>query len=159
VFTDHGASGVKASRPAFDECLAYLRPGDQLVCTKLDRIGRSVRNLIEVADDLQRRKVDLVCLDQPVNTTTAEGKLFFQILAAFAEFERNLIIERTRDGLAATSNRGRGGGRPARLTDDQRAQARRLRADGYSITEIRTMLGNGRAVGKSTVYRALEMMD
>jgi DNA invertase Pin-like site-specific DNA recombinase len=158
VFTDHGASGAKASRPEWDACLAYLRPGDALVCTKLDRIGRSVKNLIEVADVLQERGVDLVCLDQPVNTTTPQGKLFFQILAAFAEFERSMIIERTKDGLAATSNRGRGGGRPARLTDEQKQMAKRLRADGHSIRSIGVLLGNGKPVSRQTIYRALDMM-
>jgi DNA invertase Pin-like site-specific DNA recombinase len=158
VFTDHGASGSKASRPEWDACVAFLRPGDALVCTKLDRVGRSVKNLIEVADELQRREVDLVCLDQAINTTTAEGKLFFQILAAFAEFERNMIVERTRDGLAATPNRGRKGGRPARLTPELVERARKLRADGHSIREIGEMVGNGKPASRQTIYRALGMM-
>ena len=80
--------------------------------------------------------MDLVCLDQPIDTTSPQGKLFFTILAAFAEFERDLIRERTRDGLAATTARGRNGGRKARLTEEQKVTARKLRADGYSVRVI-----------------------
>jgi DNA invertase Pin-like site-specific DNA recombinase len=158
VFTDHGASGAKASRPEWDACLAFLRPGDQLTCTKLDRIGRSVRNLVEVVAGLGERKIDLLVLDQAIDTTTAGGRLVFHVLAAIAEFERELIIERTRDGLAATPNRGRKGGRKPRLTDDQKVMAKRLRADGHSISEIGQLLGNGKPLGKTTVYRALGHM-
>ena len=110
VFADI-ASGKMASRPGWDECMAFLREGDTLVAVKLDRFGRSVTNLIATTRELERRGVDIQCLDQPIDTTTAVGKLFFVILAAFAEFERDLIAERTRDGLAATTKRGRGGGR------------------------------------------------
>jgi DNA invertase Pin-like site-specific DNA recombinase len=159
VFTDHGASGAKASRPEWDKCLDRLEPGDTLVCTKLDRIGRSVKNLMDVTKLLEERKVDLVCLDQPIDTTSAQGKLFFTILAAFAEFERELIVERTRDGLASTTARGRNGGRKHRLSPDQEATARKLRADGYSIKEIGIMLGNGKPVSRQTVYRALGMLS
>jgi len=102
IYTETGASGARASRPEWDKCLDRLEPGDTLVCTKLDRIGRSVRNLMDVSSLLQERGVDLVCLDQPIDTTSPQGRLFFTILAAFAEFERDLIRERTRDGLVAT---------------------------------------------------------
>ena len=124
IFTDHGVSGTRASRPGWDECLAKLRRGDTLVCVKLDRIGRSVTNLIEVIRDLDERGVDLVCLDQPIDTTSAMGKMLFKILAVFAEFEHDLIVERTRDGLAASPARGRNGGRRHRLTPEQQQQAR-----------------------------------
>ena len=106
VFTDKGISGTHASRPKWDKLLARLQPGDVLVATKLDRIGRSVRNLLDVAALLQDRGIDLICLDQPIDTTSPQGKLFFTILAAFAEFERNLIIERTRDGQASVRRAG-----------------------------------------------------
>lgn len=85
---------------------------------------------------------------QPIDTTSPQGKLFFTILAAFAEFERDLIRERTRDGLAATTARGRNGGRKARLTEEQKVTARKLRADGHSIREIGQLLGNGKPVSR-----------
>jgi len=157
IFTDHGASGASASRPAWDRCRGALRTGDALVVVKLDRVGRSVRNLIEVAAELEAKGVDLVVLDQGIDTSTAAGKLMFHLLAAIAEFERDLIRERTRDGLAATKARGRNGGRKARLDSDQRALAAKLRADGYSIRDIGIMLGNGKPVSRQTVYRALGM--
>jgi DNA invertase Pin-like site-specific DNA recombinase len=128
------------------------------VCTKLDRIGRSVRNLMDVSSLLQERGVDLVCLDQPIDTSSPQGKLFFTILAAFAEFERDLIRERTRDGLAATTARGRNGGRKHRLTSEQVQAAKDLRAAGRSVKEIGQLLGNGNPVSRQTVYRALGML-
>lgn len=157
IWTDHGASGAKASRPAWDACRAALRAGDALVVVKLDRVGRSVRNLIDVAAELESKGVDFVVLDQGIDTSTASGKLLFHVLAAIAEFERDLVIERTRDGLAATKARGRAGGRKPRLTDEQKSQARKFRQAGYSITEIGVMLGNGKPVSRPTIYRALGM--
>jgi DNA invertase Pin-like site-specific DNA recombinase len=159
IYTDHGASGVKASRPEWDKCLDRLEKGDALVCVKLDRIGRSVRNLMDVIGLLEQRGVNLQCLDQPIDTTSAMGKMLFTILAAFAEFEHDLIVERTMDGLAAsTKPRDRNGGRRHRLTPEQQETARKLRADGYSIREIGAMLGNGNPVSRQTVYRALGML-
>ena len=158
IFTGK-ASGKLARRPELDKALLVAcRRGDQLVVTKLDRIGRSVRNLLDVSSLLQERGVDLVCLDQPIDTTSPQGKLFFTILAAFAEFERDLIRERTRDGLAATTARGRNGGRKHRLTPGQVQAARDLRAAGRSVREIGQLLGNGKPVSRQTVYRALGML-
>jgi DNA invertase Pin-like site-specific DNA recombinase len=159
VFTDKGASGAKASRPEWDRCLERLEPGDTLVCVKLDRIGRSVRNLVDLMAGLGQRGIDLVVLDQAIDTSTAGGRLVFHVLAAIAEFERELIAERTRDGLAATNARGRNGGRKHRLTPEQVATAKRLRADGHSLKEIGVLLGNGRPVSRQTVYRALGMLS
>ena len=159
IFTDHGASGAKASRPEWDRCLDRLEKGDVLVVVRLDRIGRSIRNLIDVVTMLGERGVDIVILDQGIDTTTAAGKFMFHIMASVAEFERDLIIERTRDGLAATTARGRSGGRKHRLADDQVTMARKLRADGYSVKEIGVMLGNGKPVSRQTVYRALGMLS
>jgi DNA invertase Pin-like site-specific DNA recombinase len=161
VYVDHGASGAKASRPEWDKALDRLEPGDTLVCVKLDRIGRSVRNLVDVVADLGRRGVDLVVLDQAIDTTTPGGRLVFHVLAAIAEFERELIIERTKDGLAATTARGRNGGRKARLNDDHAELARRWRDEGVSVKEIGVRLGDmttdGKPVSRQTVYRALGM--
>jgi DNA invertase Pin-like site-specific DNA recombinase len=161
VYVDHGASGAKASRPEWDKCLDRLEPGDTLACVKLDRIGRSVRNLVDVVADLGKRGVDLVVLDQAIDTTTPGGRLVFHVLAAIAEFERELIIERTKDGLAATAARGRNGGRKARLNDDHAELARRWREEGISVKEIGIKLGemtkDGKPVSRQTIYRALGM--
>jgi len=161
IYTDHGASGAKASRPEWDKCRDRLEPGDTLVAVRLDRVGRSVRNLIDVADQLEARGVNLVLLDQGIDTRTPMGRMLFTILAAIAAFERDLIIERTKDGLAATTARGRNGGRRPRLNDDHGELARRWRAEGVSVKEIGVRLGkmtkDGKPVSRQTVYRALGM--
>lgn len=113
VFVEH-ASGVLAKRPALDDALEYLRSGDTLVVTKFDRLGRSVRNLKEVVETLQQRGIGLKAPPQGIDTTTPGGRLFFHMLAAIAEFEHDLIVERTQDGLAAARARGRKGGAGSR---------------------------------------------
>src|SRR5215472_14241600 len=106
IYTDSGQSGAKARRPEWDALLDVIGPGDALVCVKLDRIGRSVANLIEVTDHLQQVGADLVVIDQAIDTSTPSGKLMFHVLAAIAEFERGLIIERTLDGQAVVRRAG-----------------------------------------------------
>jgi DNA invertase Pin-like site-specific DNA recombinase len=150
VFTDI-ASGKLASRPGWDACLAYLRAGDTLVAVKLDRFGRSITALNKVATDLRERGIDIVCLDQPIDTTNAAGKLFYNMLAAFAEFERDLIVERTRDGLAATTKRGRNGGRKPSLKGYQVTYARQQIDSGRPVTEVAAEL----SVSRQTLYREL----
>jgi DNA invertase Pin-like site-specific DNA recombinase len=153
VFTDTGVSGKLASRPEWDRCLAYLRDGeDTLVAVKLDRFGRSVRHLHQVAEDLRRRDIGMACLDQPIDTSSASGKLFFTMLAAFAEFERDLISERTIDGLKATRKRGHGGGRPRVLKPYQVDHARTEIDGGKAVTEVAAEL----RVSRATLYRALD---
>ncbi len=163
IYTDHGASGAKASRPEWDKCLDRLEARDTLVAVRLDRIGRSVRNLLEVADDLEKRGVNLILIDQGIDTRTPMGRMLFTILGAIAQFERDLIIERTNDGLAATTARGRNGGRPARLNEDHAELARRWRGEGVSVKEIGVRLGrmtkDGKPVSRQTVYRALGMAE
>lgn len=151
VFTDQGVSGKLASRPQLDACLAYLRDGeDTLVAVKLDRLGRSLRNLIDLIEGLAARDIGLVVLDQGIDTTTAAGRMFFHIVAAFAEFERDLISERTKAGLAATRARGRKGGRKDKLTPAQAAHVRELyAAKTHTIAEIGALVG----VSRPTVYR------
>jgi DNA invertase Pin-like site-specific DNA recombinase len=110
------ASGKLASRPELDKALLIAaRAGDQLVITKLDRLGRSLEHLIALSTQLQTRGVDLVVLDQGIDTSTAVGRMFFQILGAIAEFEHALMSERTRDGLDAARARGRTGGQKPKL--------------------------------------------
>jgi DNA invertase Pin-like site-specific DNA recombinase len=126
VFTDK-ASGKLARRPELDNALlSASRPGDQLVVTKLDRLGRSLEHLISLSGDLQARGVDLVVLDQGIDTSTALGRMFFQILGAIAEFEHALMSERTIDGLAAARARGRAGGQKPKLTPRQARIAREM---------------------------------
>ena len=106
VYTDKGVSGSQARRLDWDLLLKELQPGDELVCVKLDRIGRSVANLVEVVAGLREAEAELIVLDQNIDTRTPSGKLLFHMLAAIAEFERDLIIERTREGQAAVRRRG-----------------------------------------------------
>jgi DNA invertase Pin-like site-specific DNA recombinase len=162
IFRDKGASGAKADRPGWDECRARLRKGDTLVAVRLDRIGRSVRNLLDVADELDKRGVNLVLLDQGIDTRTPMGRMLFTILAAVAEFERALIIERTKDGLARPgAARGRQGGRKNRLSPDQVKAARAARDAHMSIRAIGEMFpdAKGRPASRQTVYRALGMLS
>ena len=151
VFVDQ-ASGVLARRPAMEDALAYLRTGDTLVVTKLDRLGRSVRNLKQVSDDLQARGVGLKALSQGIDTTTPGGRLFFHMLAAIAEFEHDLIVERTHDGLAAARARGRKGGGRFKMTPTKAAQARAMYdTRQHTVQEIADTLG----VSRGTIYRHL----
>jgi DNA invertase Pin-like site-specific DNA recombinase len=114
IFVEKG-SGANRSRPELTKALNFVRAGDVFVCWKLDRVARSVQHLIDVTDHLKRNKVQFKSLQDAIDTTTATGTLMFQMLAAFAEFERNVIIERTLAGLAAAKARGRVGGRPKGL--------------------------------------------
>lgn len=151
VFVEH-ASGVLARRPVLDEALGYLRSGDTLVVVKLDRLGRSVRNLKEVADALQRRGVGLKALSQGIDTTTPGGRLFFHMLAAIAEFEHDLIVERTQDGLAAARARGRKGGGRVKMSPTKAAQARAMYdAREHTVAQIAETFG----VSRGTIYRHL----
>jgi len=162
IFTDDGVSGKHASRPQWDEALRYLRAGDILVTVKLDRIGRSLKNLIAAVEYLQQNDIGLVVLDQNIDTTTPGGKLIFHVLGAIAEFERDLIRERTMDGLAAARARGRVGGSQPKLKPHQIEKARfmynRTGADGkraYTVQEI----GNAFKVSRQTIYRALDQSE
>ncbi|MBT8163887.1 recombinase family protein [Arthrobacter sp. GN70] len=151
IFVEH-ASGVLTRRPVLDEALGYLRSGDTLVVAKLDRLGRSVRNLKEVADTLQRRNIGLKALSQGIDTTTPGGRLFFHMLAAIAEFEHDLIVERTQDGLAAARARGRKGGGRLKMSPTKAAQARAMYdARQHTVAQIAETFG----VSRGTIYRHL----
>ncbi len=158
VFIDR-ASGVLASRPELDKALLTVnRAGDQLVVTKLDRLGRSLENLIALSRTLHERGVDLVVLDQGIDTSTAIGRMFFQILGSIAEFEHALMSERTRDGLAAARARGRTGGQKPKLGQRQVALAQTMYdevdKDGkrrYTVAQIAHEFG----VTRPTIYRHL----
>src|SRR6266571_3440962 len=126
IFTDK-QTGTRFDRKEFIAALDYLNAGDTLVVWKLDRLGRSLKQLIETVENLQKRNINLVSLTEHINTTTATGKLFFQFIAMLAEFERNLISERTKAGLDAARARGRVGGRPKlQPTDDKILVAKQM---------------------------------
>ena len=116
------ASGAKADRPVLDEVLSYLRKGDTLVVWRLDRLGRSLEHLIDVVAALAERGIGFKSLTEQIDTTTSGGKLIFHVFGALAEFERDLIRERTQAGLAAARARGRFGGRPRKLTDSKQLE-------------------------------------
>jgi DNA invertase Pin-like site-specific DNA recombinase len=152
VFVDH-ASGTLARRPELDAALAYLRRGDVLVITRLDRLGRSVKHLKEVTDRLQMNGVELHAVTQGIDTTTPVGRLFFHILAAIAEFEHDLVVERTKEGLAAARARGRRGGRKPKMTPAKIQLARSMYdSKEYTLQQIADTLG----VGRTTIHRSLE---
>src|SRR5262245_54998992 len=148
------ASGAKQDRPNLTACLKALHPGDTLVVWKLDRIARSLLHLLEILQDLQARDIGLRILEgvgAQMNPSTNEGKLFLQMLGAFAEFERNLIRERSTSGLAAAKLRGRHGGRKPKLSPMQKRQAQALKRQGFRVTEIAKAL----ACSRHTIYAAL----
>ena len=158
LFTDKGVSGRHASRPELDACLAYLRKGDVLVITRLSRAMRSLRHLLDLAAGLDERGVGLVVLKQAIDTTTPTGRLVFHILAAIDEFQRELIVEGTREGLASARARGRVGGRKPKLSDEQAATLRTMHdardGDGkhlFTIDDIAEALG----IHRTTVYHYL----
>ena len=153
VFTDK-QTGTRFDRAQFLSALDYLNEGDTLVVWKLDRLGRSLKQLIETVENLQKRKVNLVSLTEHIDTTTATGKLFFQFIAMLAEFERNLISERTKAGLDAARARGRVGGRPKMKPTETKVQiAKQLHTSNTPIKTILKTLN----IKKSTLYRYLSL--
>ena len=136
-YVDHGVSGAKDRRPALDALLAAVRARhvDRVVCVRLDRLARSTRHLVTLAGDFEALGVDLVVLDQAIDTTTPSGRLLFHVLAAIAEFERDLIRDRVVAGLRRAKAQGRQLGRPRRHHVDVE-QARALVAEGLSLREI-----------------------
>ena len=150
------ASGAKTDRPEFNKLLGQLRPGDSILIWKLDRLGRSLRHLLDVVDFLNEIRVGLKSLTDPIGTTTSQGKLIFNIFASLAEFERDLIRERTKAGLAAARARGRIGGRPKGLSPEAKrnaiAAASLFREGNHTITEICQALN----ISRSTFYRYLK---
>jgi DNA invertase Pin-like site-specific DNA recombinase len=144
----------KTGRPGLAAALDYLRPGDTLVVWKLDRLGRSVKDVLTIADDLHARGIGVRILTGKLSgtyTPTGEGKFFFTMMAAFAELERDIIHERTIAGIAAAKAQGRVGGRPPAMDPDKLAAAKARRERGESPTHIAREL----KVSRATVYRYL----
>jgi DNA invertase Pin-like site-specific DNA recombinase len=151
IFTDT-ASGTKTERKGLEEALNYVRKGDTLVVWRLDRLGRSLPHLITTLTDLEQQGIGFKSLTENIDTTTSGGKLIFHIFGALAEFERNLIRERTQAGLTAARARGKRGGRPKALTSRQLIVAQDLYDKKHPIVEICRTL----KISKATLYRALK---
>jgi len=150
VYKDVGSGSLK-HRPELDACLDYLRAGDTLVVWRLDRLGHGLKHLIEAIEQLHAGEIGFRSLTEAIDTTTSGGMLQFHIFGALAEFERQIIRERTRAGLAAARARGRLGGRPTRLTPEKFDAARLMRQQKRTMPEIAKALG----VSRATLYRHL----
>ena len=151
IYTDK-MSGAKTDRPGLEKILGFIRKGDTLVVWKLDRLGRSLKHLIQVMQLLDGRGVYFRSVQESLDTSTPGGKLIFHVFGALAEFERDIIRERTLAGLAAARSRGRVGGRPRKLSKKQVEMAKNLMNDiSIPIAEICETLG----VSKATLYRSV----
>ena len=146
------ASGAQRDRPQLKEALTYLREGDVLVVWKLDRLARSLRQLIETVEDLSDRGVGFISITENVDTTSSGGKLVFHLFGALAEFERDMIRERTKAGLAVAKANGRVSGRPRGMSEADVKAAKALRSEGsLTAAEIAAKFG----VSRPTLYRYL----
>ncbi|WP_229302222.1 recombinase family protein [Stenotrophomonas maltophilia] len=152
VYQEKRSGRQAENRPELQAALEYVRDGDVLVVSRLDRVARSVLDLAKIADRLKRKNVSLRVLDQGLDTTTSEGKLMFNLLGAFAEFEADIRAERQRDGIALAQQKGTKFGRKKVLTEVQEERLRRMRAeDGFSIEQLAERF----SISRSSVYRAL----
>ncbi len=153
IFTDT-MSGTKTERPGLEEALDFIRPGDTLVVWRLDRLGRSLPHLIETITTLHTREIGFKSLTEHIDTTTSGGKLVFHIFGALAEFERDIIRERTQAGLQAARARGKKGGRPNALKDKKMAMAQALYNDKTNaIADICKTLH----ISRATLYRYIQI--
>lgn len=152
IFEDQ-LSGAKAGRPGLQKALHYMRDGDTLVVWRLDRLSRSLKDLIEMVATLEAKGIGLKSLQEAIDTSSSSGKLIFHIFGALAEFERNLIRERTQAGLQAARARGRKGGRPKSLSAEKRALAVRLYQEkNHTVDQICQIMG----ISKPTLYKYIE---
>jgi DNA invertase Pin-like site-specific DNA recombinase len=150
IFTDK-ISGTRRARPELDQLLNQLRPGDTIIVTKYDRLARSLKDLLELVDLIKEKKAGFKSLSEDIDTTTPAGTLIFHVFASIAQFERERIAERTREGLAAARKRGRVGGRRPSLTPEQKDEVRRLRDEqGEPLAKIARLF----EVSTRTVQRA-----
>lgn len=151
VYEEH-ASGAKTTRPELNACLRALREGDVLVVWRLDRLGRNLKHLIETIEDLEARGIGFRSLTESIDTTTPAGKLVLHMFGAVAEFERNLISQRTIAGLKAAAKQGRVGGRKPQVSKKDLIAVRSMQAEGFTMDEIAARF----RVTRSTIYRAIE---
>ncbi len=150
IFSDK-ISGSRAERPGLGKAMELLRDGDSLVVWKLDRLGRSVKNLVDLVGELAREGIHFRSLTDSIDTTTASGRFFFHVMASLAEMERELTVERTRAGLEIARQLGRKGGRRRQMTDSKIASAKKLLANGVPPRDVAENLG----VSVPTLYRWL----
>lgn len=154
IYSDK-VSGAKTDRPGLNDALAYLREGDVLVVTKLDRLGRTLKHLIATVEDLHWRNIGFKSLKDGIDTTTSTGKLMFHIIGAIAEFERDLIRERTRAGLQAARARGRKGGRKLKATPEKLRQITAMLKDpSITVGEACKAVG----ISRNTYYKHFNIM-
>src|SRR5271167_901475 len=151
MFKDDGISGTTTKRPALSRCLETLQQGDTLIVWKLDRLGRSLRDLITMLDDLRARGVKFCSLTEAIDTDTPTGRAMWQMIGVLAELERSLITERTRAGVKAAQTRGVKFGRKPKLSGQQIKHARKLIEQGEAPPCVAAILG----VSRATLYRAL----
>jgi DNA invertase Pin-like site-specific DNA recombinase len=143
-------TGTVAQRPELEKLWAKLRPGDTIVITRLDRLGRSTKDLLNLLSDLDERNVGLEVIEQSIDTKSPEGRLFYTMVAAFGTFETELLRARTREGLASARARGRVGGRPEKLPMDKKKSIAKLYdSQDLSVGAIASMFG----ISRGTVYR------
>lgn len=148
-------SGRKIKRTELDKCLDYLREGDTLVVYKLDRLGRTTKQLIELSQWLEENSIELHIISMNINTKDAMGKMFFTMMSAFAELEANLLSERTKKGLQAARSRGRKGGRPS-IPDHKKREIKFLYNEKRLTGEE---IANSTGVSRATVYRVIKEVD
>ena len=151
IFVDE-VSGTKAARPGLQQAMDHLREGDVLVVWRLDRLGRSLRNLLDLVAQLEEKKVGFRSLQESMDTSSSGGKLIFHIFGSLAEFERNLIRDRTNAGLAAARARGRKGGRPQKLSENQQQMVVRAWREGTPVPDILKAAN----ISKSTLYSYID---
>ena len=150
VFSDQ-VSGASATKAGLDEALAYVRSGDTLVVWKLDRLGRTVKGLVDLVQTLQDKGIQFRSLTDGIDTSTTAGRFFFHVMAALAQMERELVHERTMAGLSAARARGRLGGRKPKMDAPKLDAAKKLLRAGTPVSEVAKTLG----VGRATLYRNL----
>lgn len=154
VFADK-LSGTSTQRAGLDDALSHVRKGDTLTVWKLDRLGRSVKGLVDLVTELERRQVHFKSLTDGIDTKTPAGRFFFHVMASLAQMERELIAERTQAGLAAARKAGRVGGRKRRMTESKVAAARKLLDSGAAPKDVARNLG----VSIPTLYRWVPASD
>lgn len=154
IFEDK-TSGSRSERPGLSKALEMLRPGDTLVVWKLDRLGRSVKHLVDLVGELAKQETNFKSLTDSIDTATPSGRFFFHVMASLAQMERELAIERTRAGLEAAKRLGRRGGRKRQMTDSKIASAKKLLANGIAPRDVADNLG----VSIPTLYRWVPASD
>lgn len=154
TYVDH-VSGVATRRPQLDKLLDHARAGDTIVIWRLDRLGRSMKHLLELIEDLEDRGISLVSLNEQIDTTSANGRLMLRMLASLAAFERDLLSERTRAGVLAARKQGRVGGRPRALSPGAAEIATRMYQDDKTVTQIAADL----KVSRATIYRHIATLE